>query len=257
MLKALRQKRLYVCDAAEELRKDRVFMLNAVKIHGLDLQYASADLRADFEVALEAVRQDGLAYLYAAPALKASEVVAHAALLSCGEFATHSERHFEMVLEILRQCDNVPAHRVPPELRESYDFMMGFVLINGMALQFGSEDLKDEKDIVLEAVLRDGRALQFASEPLRNDHDVVLAAVAQNGSALPFASRRLQKDADCIMVSWATGSGREEPEDTHIGAALDATDMGAALEEDGAKRLAPLFEDWVKRRTSADHRIQW
>jgi len=39
-----------------------------------------------------------------------------------------------------RQCDNVPPHRVPPELRTNYDFMMGFVLINGMALQFASAE---------------------------------------------------------------------------------------------------------------------
>ena len=42
----------------------------------------------------------------------------------------------------------------------------------------------------------------------------------------------------------------EEPEDTHIGAALDATDVGAAFEEDGAKRLAPLFEDSGERPLS-------
>ena len=34
-------------------------MLNAVKIHGLDLQYASADLRADFEAPLSLLSECG------------------------------------------------------------------------------------------------------------------------------------------------------------------------------------------------------
>jgi hypothetical protein len=50
------------------------------------------------------------------------------------------------------------------------------------------------KEFVLEQVKKDGLALKYGSKELKNDIDVVLEAVKQNGYALYHASKELQND---------------------------------------------------------------
>lgn len=45
--------------AADELRKDRDFVLQAVRVCGAAVQHADLAIRSDFEVVLEAVRNGG------------------------------------------------------------------------------------------------------------------------------------------------------------------------------------------------------
>ena len=58
---------------ATEKWADREFVLEAVKQHGLALEYAAESLKADCEVVLEAVRQNGGALRFAAEELRNDE----------------------------------------------------------------------------------------------------------------------------------------------------------------------------------------
>jgi hypothetical protein len=50
--------------ASERLRHCRTFVLNAVLVNGLCIQWAAFELRQDYEIALAAVRQNELAIMY-------------------------------------------------------------------------------------------------------------------------------------------------------------------------------------------------
>ncbi len=54
-------------------KKDKNFVLKAVKKHGTVLQLASIELRADKEVVLEAVKQNGWALEFASEELRADK----------------------------------------------------------------------------------------------------------------------------------------------------------------------------------------
>ena len=53
-----------------ELKKNREFVLEVLKINGLVLEYVSPEFQADREVVLEAVKQNGDAFEFASQKLK-------------------------------------------------------------------------------------------------------------------------------------------------------------------------------------------
>ena len=57
-------------------------MLDAVKIDGQELYYASEQLRDDYDVVLEAVRNKGLIFKYASKRLRANKEIALEAVKS-------------------------------------------------------------------------------------------------------------------------------------------------------------------------------
>ncbi len=53
------------------------------------------------------------------------------------------------------------------------------VKLDGLSLQYASDELKSDREIVLAAVTQNGYALQHASAELRANREIVLAAVKQ------------------------------------------------------------------------------
>jgi hypothetical protein len=71
-------------------------------------------------------------------------------------------------------------------------FMEKVVKINGMALQYASDDLKEDRELVLAAVQQNGLALEFASYPHKSDINVMWAAINNDKRAIDYASADLQ-----------------------------------------------------------------
>ena len=72
------------------------------------------------------------------------------------------------------------------------------VEINGLNLQFASEDLRNDKEIVLEAVQNRGSALQYASVELKNDREIVLEAIKFDKEAIQYASEEMKNDPEIV-----------------------------------------------------------
>ena len=65
--------------------------------------------------------------------------------------------------------------------------VLAAVKLNGLQLQFASDQLKSKREVVLVAVENNGWALQYAAVEFRKDFTVVLAAVRQKGTALKYS----------------------------------------------------------------------
>ena len=109
-----------------------------------------------------------------------------------GEFLRHAQAH---------DGRDLPEHLWPA--REHRRLVLAAVTINGLTLEYASEELRADRDVVLAAVTRSGWALKHASLELRADRDVVLAAVERCCLAITQASEELRADRDFVLAAVA------------------------------------------------------
>ena len=88
---------------------------------------------------------------------------------------------------------------VAEELKRDWEFVLGAVKRDGLALQFAAEELKRDRVFVLEAVKRNGLALQFAAAELQRDREVSREAVKQNDLSLRFVAKELKRDREFVF----------------------------------------------------------
>ena len=91
-----------------------------------------------------------------------------------------------------------------PVLPHDKDAALAVVAWNGLALQFGSGELRSDQGVVLAAVVENGYAFEFAAGELKSDKGFVLQAVAQNGHALRFAADELRSDREVVLAAVST-----------------------------------------------------
>jgi len=168
--------------APEEIRADRLIVLEAVSRCGLDFQYASSDLRADHEIAMAATITDPKSLRFAMPQL-----------LEDREFAVEIVPKHREVLQFLSES-----------LRADHEVVKVAVAADGLALQFATEHLWDNKDIV-DLATAQGFTLQRARRFDRrgrmglgfrfNDHKtLVLSAISREKEEVKYASAELLAD---------------------------------------------------------------
>ena len=162
-----------------ESRSTQYIVLEAVKMNGMSLEYASGWLKDDKEIVLEAVRQNGRALGFASERLRDDlEVVLEAVKKDGSNFQLSSERirsDREAVIAATKVSGDAFLYR-------SRDLVVDDELIEaviddyGMALNYGSDKLKSDKQMVIRAVKADKRAFWYASKELRADDDVATLA---------------------------------------------------------------------------------
>ena len=82
---------------------------------------------------------------------------------------------------------------------EDYFDVQRIVVLEGLALQFASDNLRGEREIVEPAVRQNGLALQFASDAFKKDGWIVIDAMKQNFQALKYAADELKSDRHFIL----------------------------------------------------------
>jgi hypothetical protein len=173
VLAALQEEGRSLQFAALELRSDRAFVREAIKVDArAALRFSAVEFRSDRELVLEAVKLHGGSLLDAADELKADR---------------------EVVLEAVKQY-GWALRDAAPQFRSDREIVLEAVTQHPDALQLASQELQSDREVVLEAVKRDGTSLMWAAAELQSDRDVVLRAVRQNDNAFRFASRELRTD---------------------------------------------------------------
>jgi CxxC motif-containing protein len=81
------------------------------------------------------------------------------------------------------------------------------VKLDGLSLQYASDELKSDREIVLAAVAQNCYALQYASDGLRADREIVLTAVTKTADSLKYASDELKSDREIISVANGISNG--------------------------------------------------
>ncbi|EFC44723.1 predicted protein [Naegleria gruberi] len=189
ILKAVKQYGYALEYADESLKKDREIVLKAVKQNGYTLEYADESLKKDREIVLKAVKQNGYALEYADESLKKDREIVLEAVKQNGstfEYADESlKKDREIILEAVKQNGNIK-------------FILEAVKQDGYTLEYADESFKKDREFILEAVKQHGRAFEYADESFKKDREFILKAVKQDGYVLEYADESLKKDMKII-----------------------------------------------------------
>lgn len=75
------------------------------------------------------------------------------------------------------------------------------VVIDGLLLEYISDDLKADIDVVMAALESNPMALEFADDNFKDDDDIVKNVISRCGKAIQFASQRIKKIKEFALLS--------------------------------------------------------
>lgn len=128
LIDAIRGGDLYALERAPaKLQADKKSVLEAVKLDGLAIRFASLELRADREVVLEAVKEDGHALSWASEELMADREIVFETINQNGNAIQYASPELkgdrEVALEAVKNCE-FAIREVSSGLKEDYDFLL-------------------------------------------------------------------------------------------------------------------------------------
>ena len=88
-------------------------------------------------------------------------------------------------------------------LKNSRDFVLKAVALNGSSIKYASEEFKKDKEIVLKAVSSPQLlfAYTFADPSLQNDREVVIAAIKNDGTLWKSLPDIFKKDKEILLLA--------------------------------------------------------
>ena len=204
MLSILKEHSNYFEYCSKDLKKDKSFVLKALKSGG-DFEYVDESLRGDKEVVLEAIKQDGDALAHADASLKKDKEVVLEAIKQDGDALAHADKAFqkdkEIVLKAVKKSGTNLAH-ADASLQKDKEVVLEAIKQDGVALQFADKSLQKDKEIVLEAIKNsEYGVLEFADKSLQKDKEIVLESVKTDGRELEYADKSLQEDKEVILTA--------------------------------------------------------
>lgn len=159
------------------LLANREFILAAVKLNGLVLEFAGSNLKADREIVLAAVSNHGAAIRHADALLKADKEIA---LIAVCQYGTS-----------IRDLDAI--------LRADRDIVEAAVKNTYIALQFSHPKFLSDREIVLAAVKQQGGIIKSVDSELKSDREIALVAIEENESAFKYIDEKLRIDRNFIL----------------------------------------------------------
>jgi hypothetical protein len=180
---------------------DEKVMLAAIKGGGsmvaMSFEYASENLKNNKDFMRQAVKLNGHALHYADKSAQNIEDIQILAAnqLELGSNFTDADKRKD-INTVLKSVSKRGGNLlfVNEEFKRNKDVVLAAVQQDGYALEYASEKLKKDKDVVLAAVQQNGLALDYASDRLKAVKEIVLAAVKNNIKALKYADKMLLKD---------------------------------------------------------------
>lgn len=213
---------------SNELKNERSFILDAVKLVGGVLEFARDDFKDDEEIVFEAVKQNNTAMAFASVRLKKDEVFVKS-LINEGcflltynpsiltdnesivlhhvqkygrslEFASpRLQGNFEIVKAAMIQDKNAIEYSDTSSM--TIEELKKLIAIDGNALKYLNDELKDDEAIALEAIANSDSAsiIKYVSNRLQNDRAFLLKAVKVNGLIIRFTEDCFRKDKELVL----------------------------------------------------------
>ena len=171
---------------SDEFKKDREFVLLAVKANGYCFEYADETIKKDREFILEAVSSSNAGVLrYADESFRKDREIVLSAVKSDGHALQYADQSFAKDREIV----------------------LSAVERNGYAIKYADVSFKKDRVIVLAAVQSDAlNALGYIDESFKKDREIMLAAVKSNGATLKYADVSFKKDMEIVTTALKSDS---------------------------------------------------
>ena len=203
----------YFHTCSDELKDDRSFILDAVKLVGGVLEFARSDFQNDEEIVFEAIKQDNKAIKFANDRFKSDEgfvtrlveagccvlpfitstlrdnqsvVLAH--VQKWGIILNYASERLRGNLDIIKaammQYKNAVKYAIFDDLDKETCIQALIEIDPCIELHFGKND---DEEFVIECIRKSTDAFEYASERLKESRDFVNAAVKIDGLVLQFA----------------------------------------------------------------------
>lgn len=198
----------FLDDVKEEYRYNPQIVLKALEINGNNLSYVSNQQKADKELVKVAVKHTPSAFQFADISLKSdfdflSEIIktdANAVEFFDDEFKKNKEFALEAVKnkassiryfdEKLRNDDEIITKAIQEGLvNDNYPTF----------LEYLPKKYQDNKNIVTKILELNGLELEFASNNLKDDLDCVITAVRRNEYAIKHSSDKFKSNLNCFI----------------------------------------------------------
>jgi hypothetical protein len=172
--------------ASDDLKNNREFVLDAIKIGRSDvLEYAADHFKDDSEFLLNIIHILNNNY---------------EDINNILEFISDNLKNTsQFFLDILKIRNDIEVLKyVSENLQNDRNFVLSCMKY-GYAFENISENLRNDREIVLDAIRNDGCNLMFASDNLKNDSEIVLEAIKNDFKSLYYASDNLKNNSDFIL----------------------------------------------------------
>jgi hypothetical protein len=210
---------------SKEWKNDKEMLIEIVKIHGRNLQYASHRLQNDKDVVLQAIDTHGYSIEYSSEEMKNNKEVVMAAVKKDGRnlrFASSELRNDkEIVLESVKM-DGYNLQYASDELKkdsevisiafEHNEYLKYFPeewkleklkalnsMKNNTTHRQVSQEISNQKEEMMKLVSMDGYNLRFASKSLRNDKELVSEALKTCFYSFEYASDELKNNKELVL----------------------------------------------------------
>jgi tetratricopeptide (TPR) repeat protein len=193
-------------DSLDPMKDDREIVLNAVKQNGMAYCLVGKRYRYDREIILEAVKSNGMTLMHIGLAIQDREIVLEAVKQN-GNALEYADASFkndrEIVLEAVKSKGEAFRY-ADIVLKSEPDFILEAIKLNGMVIQYADDSIKKNRDKVLKAVQSNGLVLERLDVSFKSDREIVLEAVKQNGNALLYADNSCKKDFNIVLEAVQT-----------------------------------------------------
>ena len=166
--------------ASKQLKHDRSFIIEAIKLDGLCIKHLSHEFKNDRTIVLHAIAQNSDAFQYASKQLK-------------------HDRSF--IIEAIR-LDGFILVLLSEALKNDFEIVMAAVNQNGLVLACVSDELKNNRDVVMTAARQDGLAIRFTeSNELGSDPELLIAGLESNPVLLEHLTPEGQNESSYVMAA--------------------------------------------------------
>lgn len=196
--------------APESFKRDRGFVLDAVRHCAFCWQDLEEPLRSDREILVNAIANNFCVMDLFPEGLKQSlladrdfviSLVSHTSIVF-DQVDEHLKADPEIVLSALRREDGwMLFESVHEELRSNRSFVLQAARVNGGILTYVSDIFKADREIAVTAVAQHPSAFEDVSEFFGDDREIVLLAVSKVPTMLQHAHATVQADRDVVSVA--------------------------------------------------------
>lgn len=187
---------------APQFVSDREVVLAAVKNNGMAIEFASKRFADDKEIMLEAVKENGNSLKYASPALQNDKELVLEAVKQNGnslKYVSETLKNDREVVLVAVKNDEMALRLTPNNMRSDKEVVMTALKNNGDNIKYVSDELRKDKEVIMEAVKTYGLAIAYASEQLRSNKEIALEAIKNDVSVISYLPEKLRDDKEIAL----------------------------------------------------------
>jgi hypothetical protein len=191
----------------KELKGNRDFALQAVKIDGLIIGFLDPKFKKDEELYLEALKQNGSSIRYLSDELKNNSSIGMLAVdrspISYLYLSNKLQLNRKIILKALEKNGTILFSIPDPTLKNDVELILKAIQHDGKRVieDYRGTIFRSNGILMTEVVKSNPECLMLASATLRNNKRFLKFAVEISPNSLKYASKELKSDVELVMLA--------------------------------------------------------